>query len=276
MSDLPPPTSRRLTGVHFKSYVWPQILSYESVSLCKLCLLFFGPMNTSAICQFEKLCTFHLFAERGVQSGRDRGYVRARRQPSSFLGDENETYTKIIEEMASFQLYNFVSPLPNPPHMLSTFLLLLTTAGLCNCTRRGQSTGKCFLTIYTNSVLHLYISHFAVLLILVRSKLFTNIVGAVAEFVMYLQTQHHAVNFWILSSQKWPQIWRAWESLPAFSGTFTLNVDILKSVVLYPLLIYMLLPPDGWPFCWLCKNVKIELEKGFQLQKIWQFCWVSE
>ena len=136
MSDLPPPTSRRLTGVHFKSYVWPQILSYESVSLCKLCLLFFGPMNTSAICQFEKLCTFHLFAERGVQSGRDRGYVRARRQPSSFLGDENETYTKIIEEMASFQLYNFVSPLPNPPHMLSTFLLLLTTGGLCNCTRR--------------------------------------------------------------------------------------------------------------------------------------------
>ena len=116
MSDLPPPTSRRLTGVHFKSYVWPQILSYESVSLCKLCLLFFGPMNTSAICQFEKLCTFHLFAERGVQSGRDRGYVRARRQPSSFLGDENETYTKIIEEMASFQLYNFVSPL-SPPHM---------------------------------------------------------------------------------------------------------------------------------------------------------------
>ena len=110
MSDLPPPTSRRLTGVHFKSYVWPQILSYESVSLCKLCLLFFGPMNTSAICQFEKLCTFHLFAERGVQSGRDRGYVRARRQPSSFLGDENETYTKIIEEMASFQLYSFVSP----------------------------------------------------------------------------------------------------------------------------------------------------------------------
>ena len=116
MSDLPPPTSRRLTGVHFKSYVWPQILSYESVSLCKLCLLFFGPMNASVICQFEKLCTFHLFAEIGVQSGRDRGYVRARRQPSSFLGDENETYTKIIEEMASFQLYNFVSPL-SPPHM---------------------------------------------------------------------------------------------------------------------------------------------------------------
>ena len=115
MSDLPPPTSRRLTGVHFKSYVWPQILSYESVSLCKLCLLFFGPMNASVICQFEKLCTFHLFAEIGVQSGRDRGYVRARRQPSSFLGDENETYTKIIEEMASFQLYNFVSHLPPSP-----------------------------------------------------------------------------------------------------------------------------------------------------------------
>ena len=116
------------------------------------------------------LCTFHLFAERGVQSGRDRGYVRARRQPSSFLGDENETYTKIIEEMASFQLYNFVSPLPNPPHMLSTFLLLLTTGGLCNCTRRGQSTGKCFLTIYTNSVLHLYISDFVILLILISSQ----------------------------------------------------------------------------------------------------------
>ena len=115
MSDLPPPTSRRLTGVHFKSYVWPQLPSYESVSLCKLCLLsFWGKMNTSAICQFEKLCTFHLFAERGVQSGRDRGYVRARRQPSSFLGDEDETFTKIIEKMASFQLYKFVSPLPHP------------------------------------------------------------------------------------------------------------------------------------------------------------------
>ena len=125
---------------------------------------------------------------------------------------------------------------------------------------------------HTNCVLHLYISHFVVLLVLVRSKLFINFVGAVAEFLMYLQTQHHAVNFWILSSQKWPQIGRAWESLPAFSGTFTLNVGILTSVVLYPLLIYMLLPPDGWPFCWLCKNVKIELEKGFQLQKIWQFC----
>ena len=203
MSDLPPPTSRRLTGVHFKSYVWPQIPSYESVSLCKLCLLsFWGKMNTSAICQFERLCTFHLFAERGVQSGRDRGYVRARRQPSSFLGDKNETYTKIIEKMASFQLYSFVSPNPHPTHMLSTFLLLLTTGGLCNCTRRGQSTGKCFLTIYTNSVLHLYISDFVILLILVSSKLFTNFVGAVAEFLMYLQTQHHAVNFRILSSQK--------------------------------------------------------------------------
>ena len=108
--------------------------------------------------------------------------------------------------------------------MLSAFLLLLTTGGLCNYTRRGQSTGKCFLTIYTNSVLHLYISDFVILLILVSSKLFTNFVGAVSEFLMYLQTQHHAVNFRILSSQKWPQIWRAWESLPAFSETFTLNV----------------------------------------------------
>ena len=91
------------------------IQSYERISLCKLYLLtLWGKMNTSAICQSEGLCTFHiLFAEGGVQSGRDRGYVRARRQPSSFLGDENETYTKIIEEMASFQLYNFVPPLPH-------------------------------------------------------------------------------------------------------------------------------------------------------------------
>ena len=152
--------------------------------------------------------------------------------------------------------------------MLSTFLLLLTTAGLCNCTHRGQGTGKCFLTIYTNSVLHLYISDFVILLILVSSKLFTNFVGAVSEFLMYLQTQHHAVNFRILSSQKWPQIWRAWESPAAFSRTFTLNVGILTSVVLYPWLINIWLPPDGWPSCWLCKNVKTELERGFNYKRL--------
>ena len=161
MSDLPPPTSRRLTGVHFKSYVWPQILSYESVSLCKLCLLFFGPMNTSAICQFEKLCTFHLFAERGVQSGRDRGYVRARRQPSSFLGDENETYTKIIEEMASFQLYSFVSPSPHLTYVccrLSFFFLRQPTYAIALAggkvpeSASSQST-RTLSFIYTSHIL---------------------------------------------------------------------------------------------------------------------------
>ena len=161
MSDLPPPTSRRLTGVHFKSYVWPQIPSYESVSLCKLCLLsFWGKMNTSAICQFEKLCTFHLFAERGVQSGRDRGYVRARRQPSSFLGDEDETFTKIIEEMASFQLYSFVSPSPTP-HIccrLSFFFLrqpayaIAHTGGKVPESASSQST-QTLSFIYTSQIL---------------------------------------------------------------------------------------------------------------------------
>ena len=165
MSDLPPPTSRRLTGVHFKSYVWPQIPSYESVSLCKLCLLsFWGKMNTSAICQFERLCTFHLFAERGVQSGRDRGYVRARRQPSSFLGDEDETFTKIIEEMAGFQLYSFVSPNPQPPHIccrLSFFFLRQPAYAIALTGAKYRKVLPHNLHKLCPSFIHLRFCHFA-------------------------------------------------------------------------------------------------------------------
>ena len=125
-----------------------------------VCSLFGGKMNTSVICQFESLCTFHLFAERGVQSGRDRGYVRARRQPSSFLGDEDETFTKIIEEMASFQLYSFVSPSPTP-HIccrLSFFFLrqpayaIAHTGGKVPESASSQST-QTLSFIYTSQIL---------------------------------------------------------------------------------------------------------------------------